>query len=127
MYSPAQVVAASLIGSPRPAFYVLAQNYRAAKQPTSARFMLVVGIIVTVLLMTMALILPDNTPFWTVTLFCAICTHQIAKLAQGTLMADHLAAGGRISSWWVAIGVGFLGLLVNLAVIFGLAWMQLEK
>jgi hypothetical protein len=123
MFSPAQVAVASLIGSPLPAFYLLAQNYRVAQQPKNARFMLAVGVIVTALLIAMAFLLPGNGPRSPLTIIIAVCVHQIAKMAQGALLAHHVAAGGKMSSWWVAVGLGCLGMLAVLAVVFGLSFV----
>ena len=123
MFSPAQIAVASLIGSPLPAFYLLSQNYRVAQQPKNARFMLIVGAIVTALLITVGFFLPNNAPHSPLAIIAAVCVHQIAKMAQGALLTNHVAGGGRMSSWWVVVGLGCLGMLLVLAVVLGLVFV----
>jgi hypothetical protein len=117
MFSPAQVAVASLIGSPLPAFYLIARNFRIAGYEKQARLMLIVGGIATASLLVIAFMLRDRSPHSLLSIAATVCVHQIAKTAQAALISQHRANGGRLSSWWLAIGIGFLGMLVILAIL----------
>jgi len=44
---------------------------------------------------------------------------QAAKQTHGSIVAQHLSAGGRLGSWWAVVGISLLFLAIVLAVLFG--------
>jgi hypothetical protein len=127
MFTPVQAAVATFLGSPLPGLYLLSRNYRAAGQARNARFMLIVGGVVTTLLIVLAINLPDGTPHSLLPIISTVCVHQMAAMGQGPLLGQHALQGGKTASWWAAIGYGLLGMIVVLAVLLVVALVQPEE
>lgn len=119
LYSPRQVAIASFIGSPVAACWFFAKNYRRLGDPKMATQCLLWGIIGTVLVILLAFQLPDRFPNQIIPLAYTFGLFQASKRAHGSLVEQHLSAGGKLGSWGGIIGVSVLFLLLVVSLVFG--------
>ena len=120
LYSPKQVAIASFIGSPVAACWFFAKNYRQLGNPQKATQCLVWGIVGTVVVLFVAFQLPDRFPNQIIPLAYSFGLLQASKRVHGSLVEQHLSAGGKLGSWGVVIGVSFLFLLLVVSLVFGI-------
>lgn len=120
LYSPKQVAIASFIGSPVAACWFFAKNYRQLGNPQKATQCLVWGIVGTVVVLFVAFQLPDRFPNQIIPLAYSFGLLQASKRVHGSLVEQHLSAGGKLGSWGGGIGVSFLFLLLVVALVFGI-------
>lgn len=106
LFSAGQVSLATFFGAPMAGCLLLAQNYRALGKGGSAWRPLAVGTISTILLMILALFLPEKFPALWLPAGSCFGMYHYAKQRQGGAIDYHLKAGGRKGSTWVTIGVG---------------------
>lgn len=119
LYSPGQIAFAGFLGSPIAACWLFARNYRQLGQPKSAHQWLLWGVVGTVILFIIASFLPDSVPNLALPIGYTVGFLNAAKRIHGSAIAEHLAVGGRLDSWWAVVGVGVLCLVIVVAVIVG--------
>jgi hypothetical protein len=124
VFSIGQITLASFLGAPISGCLLLAQNYRALGKGRSVWQPLVIGVAATILLMTLALVLPEKFPNMALHAASCLGMYFYAKRQLGDTIDNHLKAGGKIGSWWVMIAVSLgctvlcLVLLVAVAITF---------
>jgi hypothetical protein len=121
LFSVGQITLATFFGAPVAGCLLLAQNYRALGKDSAARQSLIVGIASTILLIAIVSCLPDNFPGRGVALGSCFGMRQVAAQLQGGVINNHLKAGGRKGSWWIAFAVGVGCSVAVLGLIFGIA------
>jgi hypothetical protein len=126
VFSTGQIALASFLGAPIAGCLLVAQNYRALGKAGSAWQPLVVGVASTILVMILALFLPESFPNLGLPAGSCVGMYFYAKQQCGDAIDNYLKAGGRKGSWWVLIFVS-LGcavvsviLLVAVAITFDL-------
>ena len=65
-----------------------------------------------------AFLLPERFPGHIIPLAYSFAILHTAKRLQGDTYAEHIAAGGPRRSWWAAVGIGLLCLVIVFGVIF---------
>jgi uncharacterized integral membrane protein len=126
LYSPAAVVLATVIGGLAAGGVVLALNYWRWRQHREAWYATIGGILGTIILLGLAVTLPDQVPAPAFLVPQLILVHFIAKQQQGSRYEAHLAEGGRKASNWKAVGIGALFLLIILAGFVGWFFLSAE-
>lgn len=119
LYSPGHVAWASFLGSPLAGGAVLALNYLRLRKSKAGVIALLAGSILTVGLMMLAFLLPEDFPSSPIPIAYTIGMYQVTKLLQGDEYRQHLSRGGDKGSAWVATGIGILSLLILLIFLFG--------
>ena len=117
LYSPQQVGVAAFVGTPLPAGFLLAQNYKALGKGSAARQAWVFGLLGTIVLLAIAFVLPDKFPRTVIPLAYSLAIRELAKQRQGAAFAAHLAAGGERQSNWRVAGIAVGGLAVVLVAV----------
>jgi hypothetical protein len=121
LYSPGQVLAATILGAPVAGAILLAHNYRSVGQGSAGRKALLWGGLGTVGLLIVSLFLLEHFPNSVLPASYSMGMYQLAKQLQGREVASHLAAGGARGSNWSVVGIGVACLLVLLVVMIGVA------
>jgi hypothetical protein len=94
---------------------ILALNYVALRRFAAAAGAVLAGLAGEVVLTAVAVSDRDNTRSLLLSLLGVPLMLLVALALQGSLVREHLAAGGRRASLWVALGVGGGCLLLSLA------------
>jgi len=98
---------------------MLATNFRHLGLPKERLQALFWGAASTIVLLPIALLLPDWFPSIALPAAYTFAMYQIAKQVQGAAFAQHLSAGGAKKSNWLVIGIGVLWFsIVFLAILF---------
>lgn len=118
VYTPWQVCVSCLIGGPVAATWLISENFRVFNDHRKQRLTFLLGAITLVALIGVGLILPKTSSGTVLAAAVAGVTRDITKRQQGTRIEDLRAKGGRIASWWSAVGIGFLCLVATLIMIF---------
>lgn len=69
-------------------------------------------------LVGVGLVLPKHSSGTVLAAVVAGVAREITKQQQGSQIEELRAKGGRIASWWSAVGIGLLGLVATLILIF---------
>ncbi|MBX3024097.1 hypothetical protein KF840_04220 [bacterium] len=121
LYSPRQVVSATMLASPLAGAWLLAANFqRLGDRPARTRS-LTWGILGTIAVFVIAWFLPDRFPRLLLPLIYGVIMHLAANRLQGPAFAAHLAAGGRRHSSWRVLGIGLLVLGILLLTAFAIS------
>ncbi len=120
VFSIGQIAVASLLGAPISGCVLLAQNYRALGKERSAWQPLVVGVAATILVMILALFLPEKVPNWPLPVASFLGVYFYANRQMGNSVDNYLKAGGKRGSWWlmiaVSVGCAIISLVLFVAV-----------
>ena len=119
LYSPGQIALAAFLGSPLAACWFWARNYQRLGQSSSSTQCLIWGAVGTAALLAISFFLPERFPSQAIPIGYTFGLLQAAKHTYGSVIAQHLSAGGRLGSWWAVVGISLLFLIVVLAVLFG--------
>jgi hypothetical protein len=114
LYSHNQVMLATLLGSPIAGGALASLNWRRLGKEKEARQWLAMGAGFTVLVVALALVLPESVPGTGIAIGSVVGMRHAALVGQGPAVAAHVAAGGKLAPWWHAILVGLAGMLVVL-------------
>jgi len=117
LFSTGQIALASFLGAPIAGCLLVAKNYRVLGKARSAWQPLIVGVASTILLLTLALFLPEGFPNYGLPAVSCLGMYFYAKHQSGDAIDYHLNAGGRKGSWWVPIVVS-LGCAVIILILF---------
>jgi hypothetical protein len=123
LFSPKQIATAAFLGAPIAACWFLSRNYRALDQGRSAVQSLLWGVLGTAALLGISFFLPDNFPNQALPLGYTFGLYQFAKRMQGETVAEHVATGGRLGSWWKVVGVSLVFLVLIVIAIFGVVFV----
>jgi hypothetical protein len=128
LYSPRQLAIAAFLGSPLAAAWFAAANFKALAQPIKARQTLYWGVGLLVVVTIVSFLLPDGVPNSVLPIAYSIGVYTAAKQRFEETVRLHLAAGGKLGSWWRVVGVSLLVSLVLVvvlvAVVFAVASTQ---
>jgi len=118
MFSLGQIVLATFLGAPLGGSLLVAQNYRVLQKPKAAGQSIVYGVVSTVILFIVAFLLPEKFPNSVLPLIYCFAMRQLISYLQGDAIAGHYACGGAKASWFVAIVLGIVVLVVLFAFVF---------
>src|SRR6267142_2622566 len=120
LYTVGQITLAAFLGTPFPGFWLASRNFKELGQQKEARRSLMWGIGLTLGGFVLAYFLPERFPALIISLPFIMITRSMAQLWFGQKLAAHVAAGGRIGSWWTCVFISIISLVLFLALIFGL-------
>ncbi|MGH7782589.1 MAG: hypothetical protein ACREO5_01925 [Candidatus Binatia bacterium] len=121
LYSLGQITLAIFLGSPIAGCLLVAKNYRTLGKNEAALQSLLVGVILTPVLFSVAYLLPVNFPNTVLPVAYTVGMREGIRHLQGDAISKYMEAG-RKGSWMVATLVG-LGCLVLIAIfVFGLVF-----
>jgi hypothetical protein len=132
LFSTEQIALASFLGAPISGCLLVAQNYRVLRKAGSVWQPVVLGVAATILLMLLALFLPDGFPNFVLPAASCLGIYFYAKQQQGDAIDNHLKSGGKKGSWWVMIGLSIgctiviLILLIAIAITFDILPPEVE-
>jgi hypothetical protein len=114
-YKEIAIWVGSLLGGPLIAGYFIAENYKALNEPENAKLIWSYTIPLTLLLFSLALIIPqfENFPTLVIPISYSMGAYLYSKYYQGPKMQAHLEAGGEEFGWGRIIGVSLLGLVIT--------------
>jgi hypothetical protein len=118
LYSVGQVSLACFLGGPLGGALLLRHNFRALNDDDAARMAVWWAAAATVLLGACVNFLPDNFPNHFLPACCTAAVCWIAERTQGKAYKAHISAGGLQNSWWRAVGIGGVSLVITLVVLF---------
>ncbi len=103
----------SFVGGPLVAGYFIAENFKVLNEPENAKSTWNYTIPLTILIFSLALVIPQSTNFPSIIIPLAytLLAYYLAKHYQGAGVEAHLAAGGEEFSWWRIIGISLMGLV----------------
>jgi peptidoglycan/LPS O-acetylase OafA/YrhL len=112
----------TFIGGPLVAGYLIAENYKAFDDYKKAKTTWIVAILSTVLLLGATFLIPDSVPMpkMVIPIAYSWLVFYLVKNLQGADIDEHIKTGGPVFSWWRIIGVGMLGTVITLALIFAI-------
>jgi hypothetical protein len=124
VYTPGQILLATLIGAPAAGAFLLSWNFKRFGEPRRAQLSPILGVGVTAFVIAMSVIgiARPGVNVWSV-VPAALC-YQIARSMQGAKVRAHVALGGAKAPWWKALGTGVLCLLGIVAVSLLLSLLQ---
>ena len=120
VYTPWQVCVSCLIGGPASATLLIAENFRVFDNQKKRKLTLLCGAVTLLALVGLGLMLPKHSSGTVLAVVVAGVSREITKHQQGSQIAEIQAKGGRIASWWVAVGVGLIGLVATVILVFPL-------
>jgi hypothetical protein len=109
LYSAKQIALATFLGGPLAASWLFARNYRLLGEPRMSRHCVIWGAVGTIAILTVLHFVPRSFPSMTIAIGCIIGLYQTARQVHGRAVSEHLAAGGRLGSWWRVVGIGAAG------------------
>jgi len=129
LYAPHSIAIGTFLGGPLVAGYLMAENFKNINQPQKVGISWALGIAVTILALALALFVPgiEKIPGFIIPLFYAFISHVLAKEIQGTAVSTHQELGGLMHSSWRAAGIGMIGALVTVAIVFVVFWIGGER
>lgn len=125
-YSLGQIALATILGSPLAGAWLMARNYRATDEKKKERRCIIYSVTGTAALLVLAFMVPASVPHSGFAAGVAAAMIQVARWTQGPMISEHYSSGGQKGSWWVAAGIGVLGLIVVLAVVTVVMFLPLR-
>ncbi len=115
LFSQEQVQIATFLGSLLAGSILMVINYERMGQRAKSIQCLILGAISTIILLVFAYSLPNNLGIWV-----AIASMFLVKKYYGkfqiSLFKQHLLNGGKQASWWTAVGIGLLVLVIFIGI-----------
>jgi hypothetical protein len=122
-YTPGQIALACALGSPVASGWLIAVTCRGAGEGKKGQLALILGIVVTVILIRVGFILPPKTPEMPLSALVLIIVFHTTKHFLNPVIESRVANGAVKGSWWMAIGIGLLGMIVVVAVVVGIIFL----
>jgi hypothetical protein len=119
LYSTRQVGWATLLGTPVAGGVLIARNERSFGRPSRAWKAIVLTGMFSLLMMTIAFLVPDRFPNWPIPLVYTVLVYQFAESTQSRLVNERRQRGAALYSNWRVAGIGFTCLVGMVAVLFG--------
>jgi len=116
LYTVGQMMLATFLGSVFAGAWLAASNFAAIGQPVKARQTRGWGVAGTAVTVLLALFLPDKFPNFVIPVATIFLVRALALRHFETVLREHFEHGGAQRSWWRAVGIGFLCLLVLMLV-----------
>jgi hypothetical protein len=122
IYTIIAILIATFIGGPLAAGLLISKNFEIFGNKKAARKSIFYGIFFTIFIAIVLFFLPRNiiakTPKEIIPFFSIVVVAGMVKAYQFEKIKDHLDNGGSKASYWKAAGIGILGLLITLSIIF---------
>jgi hypothetical protein len=121
-FTPWQIYVASCLGSPLAAAWLVVRNHQGLAQPEQVRRAVLLGLAATVVVVAVALALPENAPYVAWPFLYSVATYFYARWLFGAPAAAYYAKGGRRGSWLrvVVVSLGFF--VVLFGAVLALIW-----
>ncbi|WP_183567898.1 hypothetical protein [Mucilaginibacter sp. SP1R1] len=99
---------------------MIAQNYKVFNEPGKVKMTWVYCLIATAVIFAGAFLVPETVkiPKIIIPLIYSWATYYLVQQLQGAQIDTHVKAGGEIYSWWRAIGISLIGVVITFAIIF---------
>ncbi len=120
LYDSGAVALASLFGTPVAGASLMALNYRRLGKTGMAIATLLAGAAVTLIVIALSWNLPRSAVS-PIALVLLIAVRQVARVAQGHTLNEHVEKGGRLGSKGLAFGLGLVFFTVIVALVFAFA------
>ncbi|OCX53798.1 hypothetical protein BEL04_05795 [Mucilaginibacter sp. PPCGB 2223] len=123
IYSEKAVWTGVFLGGPLVAGYFIAENYKSFGQKDKAIWAWVISGSITVMLFVGLFFAPDieKVPRYVIPIILSGIAYWMTQYYQGNQIKAHVNAGGAVYSRWRAALVGVIGVVVTLAILFGVA------
>lgn len=121
LYTPGQIMLATFLGAPLAGAVLLAVNEQRLGRPKGVLWALALGFALTILVVGVAVALPDNVPGLPLSLLGMGALRAVAHMKQAEAVTRHLHWGGRKGSSWAAAGIGVLSSVLVVGVVFVIA------
>ncbi len=118
-----QIGVGTFLSGPFVGLWMHASNLGTFGEPGKVGPMRLLAVGATVVVLAVAFVLPDGFPSSVLPMAYTVAVVQVAKQAHGERLAALKAAGGPSRSWVAAIVFGAVGLVANVALFFGVAWL----
>lgn len=115
---------ATFIGGPLVAGYLFSENFKTLGQPEKVKLTWGITLVVTIAIFGCAFFIPDDTaiPGQIIPITYTAIAYFLFKRYQEGSANKHIESGGLIYSWWRVVGVGLMGLLITVSLIFVLVF-----
>lgn len=118
LYSHRSITMATFFGGPVAAGYLARQNYLNLNQPQKAYNAMLLGFFYTVLIIMVAILLPDEFSDrnlnMAVYFFNVLIIYFIVEATQGKALKKHKKKNGKFYSAWNAVGAGLIVMFIML-------------
>jgi hypothetical protein len=123
LYDAGSVGIATLLGSPLAGAVVMAINYHRLGRKGAAWGCFFGTLIGTVALLAIGALLPESFARPALALGPLIAMWWVAQGLQGGAIVEHTSIRhGQLASRWKAAGIGLIGLVLILGIVFGVIW-----
>lgn len=122
LYTDRAIAIGAFVGGPLVAGYLAAENFKQLGQKNKARNSWIIAIVATIVIFGALLLVPQvqNVPRYVIPICYTAIAQFMAQKYQRESLKKHLAAGGRLYSNWRAVWIGLIGLLILVALLFGM-------
>jgi len=117
LYSPNQVAIASFFGTLLAGAVLVSLNFRHMGRPDTAQKALLWGIATMIMVLLLAIFLPDNFPNYVLPIIYVVAMQRVAQRYQGKEYKHHIESGGLKGSPGAIAGIT-LGCVVATVVVF---------
>ena len=118
LYTERQVAVATFLGAPLLGGWLIAANHKALARPDQANRAITLGVGATVVLLGLAMVLPDRFPNAALPVVGAVAFRAWANAQFSTVLERHRAAGGVRFSWWRVLGLSLLSAAIVFTLMF---------
>jgi hypothetical protein len=125
IYKDRAIWGGTFLGGPLVAGYLIAENFKAFGEPEKAKKTWIYTVIATVIIFGGAFLMPDieMMPRQIIPIVYTAIAYYLIQYYQGAQINSHIAAGGQVYSGWRVFGVAVIGLVITMAVVFGVAFV----
>jgi hypothetical protein len=118
VYKRNQIAVATFLGGPLVTTYLMVSNYKAFGEVEKVRNTWVLGIIATIVIQTIAFLIPEssNIPAITFAVIYVIIANALVQAWQEAKINALIHSGGQAFGWWRVILISIIGLILTLAV-----------
>ena len=118
LFSPRQMLAATVFGSIISGLILLQANFRAMDRARDANRTVIFGLLASAALFALLFMLPARIPATPVNIAAALAFYKLAETMQGKAFSEHRAAGGARQSNWLVFGITLGTAVVLLVTLF---------
>ena len=118
LFSPRQILAATVFGSIISGLILLQANFRAMDRARDANRTVLFGLLASAALFALLFMLPARIPATPVNIAAALAFYKLAETMQGKAFFKHRAAGGARQSNWLVFGITLGTAVVLLVTLF---------
>ena len=118
LYSQDQIALATFLGTPLVGGWLIAANDKTLARLEQANKAIAVGIGVTLVVLALAVVLPDSFPNIALPVVCAVAFRAWADSRFSAVLERHKANGGARYSWWRVVGLALLSTAIVFTLMF---------